>query len=96
MHFDLTDLRLFLKVHEARTITSGSAGAHMTPASASERIRGMEDSLGAPLLMRDRRGVQTSSCPVRIAITNVRKFVESQECTSKFSQADIYIQLPKD
>lgn len=68
----------------------------MTLASAGERIRGMEDSLGAPLLMRDRRGVQTSSCPVRIAITNVSKFVESQKCTSELSEADIYIQLPKD
>lgn len=58
MRFDLTDLRLFLNVHEAGTITGGADGTHMTLASASERIRGMEDALGVPLLLRDRRGVQ--------------------------------------
>jgi DNA-binding transcriptional LysR family regulator len=58
MRFDLTDLRLFLNVHEAGTITGGADATHMTLASASERIRGMEDSLGVPLLLRERRGVQ--------------------------------------
>lgn len=57
MRFDLTDLRLFLHVHAAGTITGGAESAHMTLASASERIRGMEDALGVPLLLRDRRGV---------------------------------------
>ena len=58
MHFDLIDLRLFLHVQEAGTITGGAAASHMTLASASERIRGMEDSLGSPLLSRAPRGVQ--------------------------------------
>jgi len=57
MRFDLTDLKLFLYVHEAGTMTKAAARAHMTLASASERIRGMEELLGVPLLTRDRRGV---------------------------------------
>lgn len=57
MRFDLIDLRLFLNVHEVGTITRGAERSHMTLASASERIRGMEDKLGVPLLLRDRRGV---------------------------------------
>ena len=61
MRFDLTDLRLFLNVHEAGTITAGAQASHMTLASASERIRGMEDALGVPLLVRDRRGARTTS-----------------------------------
>lgn len=60
MRFDLTDLRLFLNVHEAGTITGGAHNSHMTLASASERIRAMEDALGVPLLQRDRRGVQAT------------------------------------
>lgn len=60
MRFDLTDLRLFLNVHEAATITGGADRSHMTLASASERIRGMENALGVPLLLRDRRGVQVT------------------------------------
>src|ERR1700712_1089651 len=57
MRFDLVDLRLFVHVHEAGTITGGAARSHMTLASASERIRGMEEAIGVPLLVRDRRGV---------------------------------------
>ncbi|MBV7543668.1 LysR family transcriptional regulator [Acidovorax sp. sic0104] len=58
MRFDLTDLRLFVHVHEAGTITGGAERSHMALASASERIRGMEDALGVPLLVRAQRGVQ--------------------------------------
>lgn len=61
MRFDLTDLRLFLHVHAAGTITGGAQRAHMTLASASERIRGMEDTLGVPLLVRERHGVRATA-----------------------------------
>ncbi|MEN5160992.1 LysR substrate-binding domain-containing protein [Achromobacter spanius] len=60
MRFDLTDLRLFLNVHETGSITAGAGRSHMTLASASERIRGMEDTLGVPLLVREPRGVQVT------------------------------------
>ena len=60
MHFDLIDLRLFVNIAEAGTITAGAEASHMTLASASERIRGMEQSLGASLLVRERRGVSTT------------------------------------
>ena len=58
MRLDLIDLRLFLHVQVAGTITGGAELSHMTLASASERIRAMEDSLGTPLLVRAPRGVQ--------------------------------------
>src|SRR5260370_15711869 len=58
MRFDLVDLRLFLHVAEAASITHGAAKANMALASASERIRGMEELLGVALLERGRRGVR--------------------------------------
>jgi DNA-binding transcriptional LysR family regulator len=61
LRFDLTDLRLFLDVAEAASITHGAGRSNMTLASASERIRAMEDALGAPLLERRRRGVQPTA-----------------------------------
>ena len=61
MRFDLTDLRLFLHTAEAGSITAGAERAHLTLASASARIRGMEDTLGVPLLTRNRRGVETTA-----------------------------------
>jgi DNA-binding transcriptional LysR family regulator len=58
MRFDLIDLRLFVHVLDSGSITAGAARSHMTLASASARIRALEDALGTPLLVRDRRGVQ--------------------------------------
>jgi DNA-binding transcriptional LysR family regulator len=58
MPFDLTDLRLFLHVVEAASITRGAAASHLALASASERIRDLEARLGTRLLDRERRGVK--------------------------------------
>lgn len=57
MRYDLTDLRLFLHVVEAGSITAGASRSHIALASASARVRGMESALGVPLLERARRGV---------------------------------------
>src|SRR3546814_20243147 len=61
MRFDLTDLRLFMNIHDTGTITKGAQRSHITLASASERVKGMEESLGVALLIRDRRGVPPTS-----------------------------------
>ena len=53
---DLIDLRLFLHVVEQGSITAGADRSHMTLASASARVRALEDALGTPLLVRERRG----------------------------------------
>lgn len=57
MRFDLTDLRLFLAVVEAGSITHGATAAHLSLAAASERLRDMEAVGGVRLLDRGRRGV---------------------------------------
>jgi DNA-binding transcriptional LysR family regulator len=57
MRFDLTDLNLFRHVVEAGSITGGAERAHLALAAASTRIRGMEEALGAALLLRHRQGV---------------------------------------
>jgi DNA-binding transcriptional LysR family regulator len=57
MHLDLVDLRLFLHVAEAGNITHGAERSNLALASASERIRGMEEAAGVALLQRGRRGV---------------------------------------
>lgn len=57
MQFDLVDLSLFRHVVDAGSITHGAERAHLALAAASTRIRNMEKSLGAPLLIRSRQGV---------------------------------------
>src|SRR6516165_5876862 len=76
MRFDLVDLRLFLLVVEAANITHGAARSGMALASASERIRLMEESLGAALLERHRRGVRAT--PAGAALAHHAQLVTQQ------------------
>ena len=57
MRFDLVDLGLFRHVVEAGSITHGAERANLALAAASSRIKAMEVSLGAALLVRSRQGV---------------------------------------
>lgn len=57
MRFDLVDLRLFCDVADAGSITGGAERSALALAAASTRIRQMEETLGAPLLVRSRHGV---------------------------------------
>jgi len=76
LRFDLTDLRLFLHVAEAASITHGAARSNMALASASERIRAMEDALGAALLERRHRGVQLT--PAGAALLQHARIITQQ------------------
>lgn len=58
MHFDLTDLRLFVAVADAGSITAGAAACALSLAAASARLRQLEAQAGVGLLARGRRGVQ--------------------------------------
>ena len=57
MRFDLADLSLYRDVVEAGSITQGARRANLALAAASTRIRNMEITLGAALLVRSRQGV---------------------------------------
>lgn len=61
LRFDLTDIRLFLTVVEQGSLTKGAEIMNLALASVSARISGMEFSLGAQLLERNRRGVTTTA-----------------------------------
>ncbi|HSX88355.1 MAG TPA: LysR substrate-binding domain-containing protein [Pseudomonas sp.] len=57
MHYDLTDLRLFVAIAEAKNLTRGAERVHLAPSSASHRMRLLEASIGTALLLREPRGV---------------------------------------
>ena len=61
MRFDLTDLQLFVHILDCGTLTAAAGRSHMTLASASERVRGMEAQLGCALLARQARGVRPTA-----------------------------------
>jgi len=67
MRFDLTDLRLFLAVLDAGSITHGAAEAGLSLAAASERLRDMEAAGKVALLERGRRGVTATAAGEALA-----------------------------
>jgi DNA-binding transcriptional LysR family regulator len=67
MHFDLTDLRLYLNILDTGNITAGAARSHLSLAAASARIRAMESSLGIDFLERGRRGVTPTPAGIALA-----------------------------
>jgi len=57
MRFDFTDLRLFLAVADAGSITHGASAVGLSLAAASDRLREMEITGQVKLMERGRRGV---------------------------------------
>ncbi|SFL48366.1 LysR substrate-binding domain-containing protein [Methylorubrum salsuginis] len=78
MRFDLVDLNLFRHVVEAGSITHGAERANLALAAASTRIRAMEDSLGAALLVRGRQGVSPTQAG-RTLLTHTRELLAQIE-----------------
>lgn len=67
MRMDIADLRLFLAIAEAGSITAGAAQANLALASASERLRTIEADAGTPLLNRHPRGVSLTEAGAALA-----------------------------
>lgn len=65
--FDFTDLRLFLHVLEAGSITLGAQHSCLALASASARMRGLEEATGVTLLQRHRSGVTPTKAGLAFA-----------------------------
>ncbi len=57
MHFEVSDLRVFIHVAESPSVTQGARRAHLSPAATSARIKALENQLGTKLLYRNSRGV---------------------------------------
>ncbi len=58
MKFDLTDLRLYVRVAEEGSLSAASTKQHLSLAAASARIRALENHAGLPLMYRQARGVR--------------------------------------
>ena len=55
---DMTTLRLFAAVCETRSIARAAEQANIVGSAISKRLAQLEDTVGTPLLMRRRRGVE--------------------------------------
>jgi len=57
MRYELSDLRLFLEIAQARSLTAGAAAVFITPSAASYRLKNLEQALGTALFERTPRGM---------------------------------------
>ncbi len=78
MRLDLADLRLFLAIVDAGSITQGAQRAHLSLAAASERLRSIEEDVGVKLLERRPRGVVTTAAGDALA-HHARVILHQQE-----------------
>jgi DNA-binding transcriptional LysR family regulator len=97
MRFDLVDLQLFIAVADARSITHGADRAHLALASASARIKGLEDALGVALFKRVRRGVELTAAGeslldhARIVMHNVEAMRGDLACFAAGVRASVHM-----
>lgn len=56
-YYDLTDLHILVRVAAEGNLSRGAELCRLAPSSVSLRIRGLEEAIGTPLLIRKARGV---------------------------------------
>jgi DNA-binding transcriptional LysR family regulator len=78
VQYDLTDLRLFVEVTAAGSITAGAAKINLALAAASTRIRLLEERLGVALLERRARGVVPTPAGMTL-LRHARAVIEQLE-----------------
>lgn len=78
MRYNLVDLKLFVAVADAGSVSRGAQACFLAPSSASLRIKALEDSLGAPLFVREPRGVSLTR-PGQIMLEHCRRCLAELE-----------------
>lgn len=61
LSFDAIDLKLFLAVAQAQSVSRGASNVHLAPSSASTRLAVLEKQLGVRLFERKSRGVELTA-----------------------------------
>ncbi|MFM1987212.1 MAG: LysR family transcriptional regulator [Pseudomonadota bacterium] len=79
MHYDLTDLRLFLNVGEALHLTRAAERSFLSPSAASMRIKQLEEALRTPLLIRQAKGLQLTRAG-EIVLEHARAVFRQLDC----------------
>lgn len=79
MHYDLTDLRLFLNVGEALNLTRAAERSFLSPSAASMRIKQLEESFRTPLLIRQAKGMQLTRAG-EIVLEHARAVFRQLDC----------------
>ncbi|MES1978662.1 MAG: LysR substrate-binding domain-containing protein [Pseudomonadota bacterium] len=86
VRFDISDLRVFVNVVQAGSITRGAERSHRAVASISARIKEMETEMGARLLERGRGGVVPTDAGRKLLGHSYRLLNEVQRMNDDLSE----------
>src|SRR3569833_3180826 len=78
MLFDLTDLRLFIRIAELKSLTRAAERMHMSLAAASSRVKELEARFGVRLPYRENKGVQLSPAGETL-LAHAQQFMQQVE-----------------
>lgn len=78
MRYELTDLRLFMAIAQARNLSTGASAVHITASSASYRLKNFEHALGTPMFVRNARGMELTPAGETV-LSHVRELFEGVE-----------------
>ncbi|WP_066741263.1 LysR substrate-binding domain-containing protein [Cupriavidus sp. D384] len=79
MHYDLTDLRLFLNVGETENLTRAAERSFLSLPAASSRIKQLEESFQTQLLIRQVKGVRLTPAGDEL-LRHAREVFRQLEC----------------
>ncbi|HVL09827.1 MAG TPA: LysR family transcriptional regulator [Burkholderiaceae bacterium] len=79
MHYDLTDLRLFLHVGDTENLTRAAERACLSLPAASNRIKQLEEAFKTQLLVRQAKGVQLTPAG-HMLLQHAREVFRELEC----------------
>jgi len=78
MRYELSDLRLFLEIAQAGSLTAGACAVFITPSAASYRLKNLEQALGTLLFERNPRGMELTPAGDTV-LAHVRELFEGIE-----------------
>ncbi|MGY8526701.1 LysR family transcriptional regulator [Paracidovorax citrulli] len=79
MHYDLTDLRLFLNVGETQNLTRAAERSFLSLPAASTRIKQLEEAFQTQLLIRQVKGVRLTPAGEALLL-HAREVFRELEC----------------
>lgn len=75
IHFDLLDLRLMVRIADAKSLTRAAEQVHISLPAASNRIKQLEESVGSRLINRTSKGL-TLTVPGQAMIKHARLILD--------------------
>ncbi|MCA0239951.1 MAG: LysR family transcriptional regulator [Proteobacteria bacterium] len=78
MRYELTDLKLFLQIAQARNLSAAAAAVHITASSASYRLKNLEQAFNAALFERTPRGMRLTPAGEAV-LPHVRELFDELE-----------------